>query len=79
MKEIEYRTECFSCGRVINREFIQKPDWYTGSMIIITKRICRRCRHKRHYKPDFDEEAAALNAEDIKRMNNLISRRERIR
>ena len=30
-------------------------------------------------KSDYDQEAADLNAEDIRRMNNLISRRERIR
>jgi hypothetical protein len=77
MIDVEYRTECAVCGRVINREFVERPDYY--KKIIVTHGICRLCRNKRHYKPDFDEEAAALNDEDVRRMNNLIGRRAKIR
>jgi hypothetical protein len=77
MIEVEYRTECAICGRVINREFVERPDYY--KKIIVTHGICRLCRNKRHYKPDFDEEAAALNDEDVRRMNNLIGWRAKIR
>jgi len=77
MIEVEYRTECATCGRVINREFVKRPDYY--KKIIITHGICRLCRNKKHFNPGYDREAAALNDEDIRRMNNLISRRERIR
>jgi hypothetical protein len=77
MKEVEYRTECATCGKVINREFVERPDYY--KKIIVTHEICRRCRNKQHYNPGYDEEAAALNAEDIRRMNNLISWRAKIR
>lgn len=79
MITVELRTECAICGRVINREYVKKPNWYKDSKIIITKGICRRCRNKRHYKPDFDEEARDLNAEDVRRMNNIIGRRAKIR
>lgn len=78
MKEVEYRTECAKCGRVINREIVQKPDYY--KKIIVTHGICRYCRNRAHYNPNhYDREAAALADEDRRRINNLIYRRERIR
>jgi hypothetical protein len=77
MKEVEYRTECATCGRVINREFVEQPDYY--KKIIVTNGICRLCRNKRHYKPDYDREAAALHAEDIRRIQNLIYKREKVK
>jgi len=77
MIEVEYRTECATCGRVINREFVKRPDYY--KKIIVTHGICRLCRNRQHYKPDYDREEAALAAEDEKRMRNLISQRAKIR
>jgi hypothetical protein len=79
MKEVEYRTECATCGRVINREFVEETDNYKKKRIITTHGICRICRSKRHFNPGYDEEVAALNAEYIRRMNNLIGQRARIR
>lgn len=81
MIEIELRIECATCARVINREYVKKPDWYKGKKIITTHGVCRLCRNKAHYKnkPDYDEEAADLAAEDIRRINNLIGRLEKIR
>jgi len=45
MNQVEFRKECACCGAVINREFYEMADNYTGKRIIIVKDLCCHFRN----------------------------------
>ena len=50
MIEIEFRKECARCGTVINREFYDMADRYTGKRIITVKDLCQHCRNGKVFR-----------------------------
>ena len=46
MKTIEFRTVCYRCKRVINREFVEKDNW-EGSKIVERFGVCIICKNKK--------------------------------
>jgi hypothetical protein len=65
MIEVEYRTECAFCHRVIKRIFKDMPDDYKGRKIIPINDICQRCKNNNR-----------TNLEDLRIgiLNSILSR-----